>query len=253
MYMFMLCWGEGDHFLQSVGCAYISDSYDLCMQYGKVYKALWHGSIVAVKSMVLPGMSGAEKLERMAIMEAAISASLSHPNIVQTFNYSLEPVKASISGSELHMSRSSHSQPEDAKICRRMSQSVENEAATEIASIRSFEIRLVLEFCDCGTVREALDDGAFLLGREVNYLAVLETAADIAKGMIQLHRMNVVHSDLKVWLDCSLKRYCVAWEYSSLAPAIPSGCIQFSFTCGFCYKLLHFATGTQRTIAQQCK
>lgn len=28
-------------------------------------------------------MSGAEKREKMAIMEAAISSSLSHPNIVQ--------------------------------------------------------------------------------------------------------------------------------------------------------------------------
>lgn len=40
--------------------------------------------------------------------------------------------------------------------------------------------------------------GAFLVGREVNYPAVCETAADIAKGMLQLHSMNVVHSDLKV-------------------------------------------------------
>ncbi len=54
------------------------------LQYGKVYKGLWHGTVVAVKAMVLhSNMSGAEKYERMAIMEAAISSSLSHPNIVQ--------------------------------------------------------------------------------------------------------------------------------------------------------------------------
>jgi hypothetical protein len=34
--------------------------------------------------MVLPAkMSGAEKHERMAIMEAAISSTMNHPNIVQ--------------------------------------------------------------------------------------------------------------------------------------------------------------------------
>jgi hypothetical protein len=50
----------------------------------KVYKGVWRGSTVAVKTMVLPArMSGAEKRERMAVMEAAISSSLSHPNIVQ--------------------------------------------------------------------------------------------------------------------------------------------------------------------------
>lgn len=100
--------------------------------YGKVYKGLWKGSVVAVKTIVLPAlMSGAEKREKMvrgtarcacsacrqaagfcfagrtvgcqfawtahnhrhrcgpprarpqAIMEAAISSALSHPNIVQ--------------------------------------------------------------------------------------------------------------------------------------------------------------------------
>ncbi|GFH28933.1 uncharacterized protein HaLaN_27503, partial [Haematococcus lacustris] len=52
--------------------------------FGKVYKGLWRGTVVAVKTMVMPAnMSGAEKREKMAIMEAAISSSLSHPNIVQ--------------------------------------------------------------------------------------------------------------------------------------------------------------------------
>jgi hypothetical protein len=49
-----------------------------------VYKGLWKGSIVAVKTIVLPSaMSGQEKREKMAIMEAAISSALSHPNIMQ--------------------------------------------------------------------------------------------------------------------------------------------------------------------------
>ena len=56
--------------------------------YGKVYKGLWKGSVVAVKTIVLPAlMSGAEKREKMAIMEAAISSALSHPCIVQTYTY----------------------------------------------------------------------------------------------------------------------------------------------------------------------
>lgn len=51
----------------------------LCLPAG-----MWRGSTVAVKTMVLPArMSGAEKRERMAIMEAAISSTMAHPNIVQ--------------------------------------------------------------------------------------------------------------------------------------------------------------------------
>ena len=66
-----------------------SSSYPLVpiappMQFGKVYKGLWQGQEVAVKSMVLPlTMLGTEKRECMAVMEAAISSSLRHPNIVQ--------------------------------------------------------------------------------------------------------------------------------------------------------------------------
>jgi hypothetical protein len=45
---------------------------------------VWKGTSVAVKTMVLPAaMSGKERREKMAIMETAISSSLSHPNIVQ--------------------------------------------------------------------------------------------------------------------------------------------------------------------------
>ena len=45
---------------------------------------LWRGTEVAIKSMILPArMSGAEKREKMAIMEAAISSAMHHPNIVQ--------------------------------------------------------------------------------------------------------------------------------------------------------------------------
>jgi serine/threonine protein kinase len=55
----------------------------------------------------------------------------------------------------------------------------------------------VLEFCDKGCLREALDSGAFLLaGGGVNYAAVLDTAADVAKAMLHLHSLNVLHSDL---------------------------------------------------------
>ncbi len=53
-----------------------------CPQFGKVHKGLWRGMEVAVRTMILPAnMSGKEKRERMAVMEAAISSSLAHPNI----------------------------------------------------------------------------------------------------------------------------------------------------------------------------
>ena len=70
------------------------------------------------------------------------------------------------------------------------------------------QVRLVLEFCDIGNMRDALDRGVFLMKgsrndapageREVNYSSVLDTAIDIATGMAHLHASNVIHADLKV-------------------------------------------------------
>ncbi len=57
----------------------------------------------------------------------------------------------------------------------------------------------MLEFCDCGTLRDSLSQRAFLtVTGKINYRAVLDTAADVAKGMAQLHSLNIVHADLKV-------------------------------------------------------
>jgi hypothetical protein len=41
-------------------------------------------------------MGSSVKQEKMAIMEAAISSSLTHPNIVQTYTYSIKPIKDSV-------------------------------------------------------------------------------------------------------------------------------------------------------------
>ena len=83
--------------------------------------------------------------------------------------------------------------------------------------------QIVLEFCDLGNLRDALDQGFLMIknapppGRSVSrrqllgapppalqqqqqadYSAVLDTAVDIACGMTHLHSMNIVHADLKV-------------------------------------------------------
>ena len=102
-------------------------------------------------------------------------------------------------------------------------------------------MQLVLEFCDRGDLRDALEAGVFRLHSRtptdasaanaaiipaaaaatfgprplpasdavaaaaaepnpdpIDYLSVLETAADIARGMAHLHACNIVHLDLKV-------------------------------------------------------
>ena len=66
------------------------------------------------------------------------------------------------------------------------------------------QVRLVLEFCDCGSLHDQLNDNVMFFDEfdrdiaNLNYKAVLDIAADVAKGMLHLHSLNVVHGDLKV-------------------------------------------------------
>ncbi|KAJ9524730.1 hypothetical protein QJQ45_024366 [Haematococcus lacustris] len=166
--------------------------------FGKVYKGLWRGTVVAVKTMVMPAnMSGAEKREKMAIMEAAISSSLSHPNIVQTYTYAIRPIKdrtAMPEGMEPGLLVTSDgTTTAGADAVKDSGSSMSNISQ----NVHSYEVRLVLEYCDKGSLREALDEGAFMGANGLNYHAVLDTGLDVAKAMLHLHSLNVLHADLK--------------------------------------------------------
>lgn len=61
-----------------------------------------------------------------------------------------------------------------------------------------WEVQLVLEYCDRGSLRDALGAGALNApGGEPNYLWVLDTALEVCRAMVHLHSENIIHSDLK--------------------------------------------------------
>ncbi|GLI65582.1 hypothetical protein VaNZ11_009155 [Volvox africanus] len=174
--------------------------------FGKVYRGLWRGTDVAVKTMVLPAnMSGAEKREKMAIMEAAISSSLAHPNIVQTYTYFIKTVREeALSDSDTSLATDGilvGGTDDNSTIgpgASSIGKTFDNPSArNNTPAVHGYEVRLVLEFCDRGCLRDALDGNAFLTHAGVNYGGVLDTAADIAKAMLHLHIANVLHGDLK--------------------------------------------------------
>ncbi len=59
------------------------------------------------------------------------------------------------------------------------------------------QVQLVLEYCDKGCLRDALDQGVFMGPAGLNYPAILDSAIDIARAMLHLHCNNVLHMDLK--------------------------------------------------------
>ncbi|KXZ43669.1 hypothetical protein GPECTOR_83g281 [Gonium pectorale] len=68
---------------------------------GVVYRGTWRGLPVAIKNVLFQhhprlgggGGSGPDPRAARALAEAAISASLSHPNIVATYTYMLQPLR----------------------------------------------------------------------------------------------------------------------------------------------------------------
>eukprot|EP00878_Enallax_costatus_P007009 GHUV01007345.1.p1 GENE.GHUV01007345.1~~GHUV01007345.1.p1 ORF type:complete len:1094 (+),score=299.39 GHUV01007345.1:294-3575(+) len=175
--------------------------------YGKVFKATWKGTVVAVKIMVLPSyMTGKEKREKMAVMETAISSSLSHPNVVQTYTYAVEPVRsntaigdrshASGPGADISMHDSTFSWGPDKSLPRSSSEQGSDKDSN--AGAFSWEVRLVQEFCDLGSLRDSLRKGKFKSADgSLQMTSIVDTALDVARAMVHLHTHNILHSDLK--------------------------------------------------------
>ena len=115
-------------------------------------------------------MSGAEKREKMAVMETAISSSLSHPNVVATYTYAVTPVlrpaaAAPQSGADPSSAAAASTACSGGGGGSGPSASAAAAAArprsSGVDALHGYEVRLVLEYCDKGTLREALSAGAF--------------------------------------------------------------------------------------------
>mmetsp|Transcript_3321 Transcript_3321/g.9610 ORF Transcript_3321/g.9610 Transcript_3321/m.9610 type:complete len:877 (-) Transcript_3321:642-3272(-) len=132
--------------------------------FGRVYRAMWNGVPVAVKVIETPIAKGNEGQEAKPMFEAERGTSLSHPHVVQTFK--------------------SHT------------------ALSKTDGKPYQETWLLLEFCDRGSLQDAMDRGAFRpvrLGEEgskADIEAIFATAKEIAAGMAYLHADNVLHGDL---------------------------------------------------------
>jgi serine/threonine protein kinase len=119
------------------------------------------------------------------LLEALLSKNLTHPNIVQTYDYAvqlLEPDSASNSTSSIGDDWDDTLQPADR------------------GSKRQQQVWLIQQYCNHGTLGDAVDRGWLLNRRDrasgPNMLAVLHTAMEIAAAMQYLHQNNVLHGDL---------------------------------------------------------
>eukprot|EP00883_Tetradesmus_obliquus_P006895 jgi/Sobl393_1/17454/SZX64266.1 len=188
--------------------------------FGSVYLGTWHGRRVAVKVMQLPANALLGQLQprsnsapHMAIMETVVSSTISHPNLVQVYTYTLNPL---IAGEEQGSGSGSSRRnlpplPPQARQ-QQQQQALPHGANTPAGAgqqrsqgiVSGWELRLVMEYCDQGTLRDALDNGMLLRGRGSSSSSrcmhpglALGLAQDIAAALLHLHAEGVVHGDLK--------------------------------------------------------
>eukprot|EP00803_Ostreobium_quekettii_P010200 evm.model.scf_1470.2 EVM.evm.TU.scf_1470.2 scf_1470:13217-18807(-) len=147
---------------------------------GVVYKGTWKGVPVAIKTVVFQDLEDMVSRQRQrAVLEAAISSSVAHRNIVQTYSYSFKRLEATTI------------QPlEKRKYPIIVKESMEGTV--------DWKLYIVQEFCDGGSLRECLDKrrvldpetGQPMLG------VVCQIGLEAALGMRHLHARKIIHGDL---------------------------------------------------------
>ncbi|CAD7700032.1 unnamed protein product [Ostreobium quekettii] len=152
---------------------------------GVVYKGTWKNIPVAIKTVVFQDLADSSNKQRQrAIFEAAISSSVAHKNIVQTYAYSFKRLHAST------MMGADFKDPKHVNI---------EPSSLSAGAVVDWKLYIVQEFCDGGSVRECLD-GKKVLDKEDSRpkLSVMcQLAFEAASGMCHLHNQhNIVHGDL---------------------------------------------------------
>ncbi|GIL74060.1 hypothetical protein Vretimale_4983 [Volvox reticuliferus] len=158
--------------------------------FGSVYRGFWRGMTVAVKVLehedeLLPctGSSGSQSKvdtssRRAALLEGAMTSTISHPHVVQTYDYRVVHLDPQSSLNGITRSRVLH------------------------------ETQIIMEFCDRGSLQDAIEQGVFVVDGprgarvgtndpEVDIELIIMTLAEVSAAMEYLHKHRITHRDLK--------------------------------------------------------
>ncbi|KAG2432162.1 hypothetical protein HXX76_009084 [Chlamydomonas incerta] len=186
---------------------------------GVVYRGVWRGLDVAVKSVLFQHTEGGvqDPRAKQAVEEAAIAVSMAHPNIVATYTYQLQALHIPTSSSYSSYSGQGVQSTNDA--CLGISVEYTGSAGGSLylgraAEAEVWKLTLIQELCDASSLCHCLQSGR-LLGPQAGGGAgagggdqqppapqplaartALLLACDIARGLAHLHERGVVHADL---------------------------------------------------------
>ncbi|PNH09437.1 Serine/threonine-protein kinase ULK1 [Tetrabaena socialis] len=164
---------------------------------GMVFGGSWRGLPVAVKMLVVPGLPAATaaalgpdgggsdkdiRTRQRAVLEAAISLSMAHPNVVATYTYELKPL--------VHNPQTGGPFVKDSACAGDNAESTDADA---------YKLYIVQELCNGDSLGNALSAGmaGSFLSSGIHRRLALRLAADVALGMAHVHSCRIVHGDLK--------------------------------------------------------
>lgn len=130
--------------------------------FGRVYEARWGVAPVALK--VVEHDDSCQSAPDTVSFEGALSASLAHPNLVQTFKYSVREVTF-------------------------------GQQARSRGEVGNYEVWIVQEWCGLGTLAQRVSQQQQeMMGGSIS--EVVEVACEIVCGASYLHSRGVIHGDL---------------------------------------------------------
>ncbi|KXZ43664.1 hypothetical protein GPECTOR_83g276 [Gonium pectorale] len=196
---------------------------------GVVYRGTWRGLPVAIKNVLFQhhprlgggGGSGPDPRAARALAEAAISASLSHPNIVATYTYMLQPLRDAdpmFSGPGCRGGGALLTIPSPAASSTYPCTVSSASGGAGLDGTEVWKLTFVQELCDANSLRHCLQCGTLAAAANHGVMAkngastptaqpspplpllpsavVLALARDVACGMGHLHYRGVIHADL---------------------------------------------------------
>ncbi|KXZ47118.1 hypothetical protein GPECTOR_38g356 [Gonium pectorale] len=156
--------------------------------FGVVYAGRWRSLPVAVKTIVVTDMEGGNqgRQRQQAVLEAAISLSMAHENLVATYTYMLKPLVQ---------------QPGDTSCDGGHGVGPKQMPPAAVADdgADAYKLYIVQELCNGGSLRQALARGMAGSVRSggSGRLLALRLALDVARGVAHVHACRIVHGDLK--------------------------------------------------------
>ncbi|KAG2441405.1 hypothetical protein HYH02_009993 [Chlamydomonas schloesseri] len=157
--------------------------------FGVVYLGTWRGLPVAVKTLVVhEALLGEEGQKRQrAVLEAAVSSTLCHANVVQTYAFDVRRLGVLQGAGNKGAAGEDGQQPPAAP-------GLDGEADSV------YQLLLIQEYCEGGSLREGIDQGrlhkALAPDSPIGVLLGLCLALDVAAGMAHVHARGIVHGDL---------------------------------------------------------